>query len=330
MAEREKDLKCAWDGDISTFQDYVRRVRLVFERTRRRRRKHLGPDLVAQLTGRAWVITQEIDHTKLTQRDGARYLIEFLEEKLARVPVPDAGARAEELLVRLRRPSGMSMATWCATVRESYRKLQRALKRARPDSPTSPGRSEGSMVPSPSTLGRDRQSPVTDAPDSPTSSSRRARRSSKETVQEPEQMPTPEKRSASAAAAGPSEDPGTEGEPEEFTEDPDTGVTSFQRGFSKGKGKAYDTPGSPSARSGKRKATPGSSSSSDDTEWGIKMWSDMGSGLLEVLPQELIGWLMLRRCNLSPQQRLNVLSSTGNSLTRPTTSSKLFEVLKKN
>ena len=40
----------------------------------------------------------------------------------------------------------------------------------------------------------------------------------------------------------------------------------------------------------------------------------MDSGLPEVLPQELIGWLMLRRCNLSPQQRLNILSSTGNSL----------------
>ena len=106
MGDKDKDLRCGWDGDISTFPDYVRRVRLIFEKTRRRRRKHLGPDLVAQLTGRAWVITQEIDHTKLTQDDGARYLVDFLEEKLARVPVPDAGVRAEELLVRLRRPPG--------------------------------------------------------------------------------------------------------------------------------------------------------------------------------------------------------------------------------
>ena len=78
MAEKDKDLKCSWDGDIATFPDYIRRVRLVFERTRRRRRKHLGPDLVAQLTGRAWVITQEIDHSLLTQKDGAHYLIRFL------------------------------------------------------------------------------------------------------------------------------------------------------------------------------------------------------------------------------------------------------------
>ena len=81
-----------WDGDIATFPDYVRKVRLAFEKTRRR--------LVGQLTGRAWVIT----HERFTQPDGAGYLVEFLEEKLARVLVPDAGARAEELLVKLRRP----------------------------------------------------------------------------------------------------------------------------------------------------------------------------------------------------------------------------------
>ena len=89
-----------WDGDIATFPDYVRKVRLAFEKTRRHRRRLLGPDLVGQLTGRAWVIT----HERLTQPDGAGYLMEFLEEKLARVLVPDAGARAEELLVKLRRP----------------------------------------------------------------------------------------------------------------------------------------------------------------------------------------------------------------------------------
>ena len=154
MAEKEKEVRCSWDGDISTFQDYVRRVRLAYERTRRRRRRHLGPELVSQLTGRAWTITQEIDHQKLVRDDGAKYLVEYLEERLARVPVPDAGARAEELLVRLRRPLGMSMSTWCATVRGSYRRLQRALKRARPlsevPSPTSPGTGTGATEASPS------------------------------------------------------------------------------------------------------------------------------------------------------------------------------------
>ena len=127
MAEKEKDLRCSWDGDLATFPDYVRRVRLAFEKTRRRKRKHLGPELVGQLSGRAWTITQEIDHQRLVQNDGAKYLVEYLEDRLARVPVPDAGARAEELLVKLRRPVGMSMAFM---VRYGERKLQKVAEGA--------------------------------------------------------------------------------------------------------------------------------------------------------------------------------------------------------
>ena len=113
------------------FPDYVRKVRLACERTRARRRKYLGPELVAGLTGRAWTITHYISHRDLVSNDGALFLIRYLEEHLGRVPVPDAGTKAEQLFVCLRRPLNMSMATWCSTVREHYRGLQRALKRAR-------------------------------------------------------------------------------------------------------------------------------------------------------------------------------------------------------
>ena len=93
MDNREKDLqvRCSWDGDPAGWPDYVRKVRLTLEKTKANRRQHLGPELVSQLTGRAWVVTQEIDHVKLVSAQGARYLVEFLEEHLARVPVPDAG-----------------------------------------------------------------------------------------------------------------------------------------------------------------------------------------------------------------------------------------------
>ena len=83
-------------------------------------------------------MTQELDHGLLTRPDGARYLLEFLEKRLGKVPIPDAGAKAEELLVRLRRPPHMTMASWCHNVREAHRQLQRALKRARAEDPTSP------------------------------------------------------------------------------------------------------------------------------------------------------------------------------------------------
>ena len=72
-----------------------------------------------------------MDHSRLIQKDGAQYLIEYLEMKLGRTPAPAAGNFAEELFVKLRRPHGMTMSTWCSQVREAYRRLQRALKRAR-------------------------------------------------------------------------------------------------------------------------------------------------------------------------------------------------------
>ena len=130
-SKEEHSWRCEWDGEPATWPDYVRKVRLQFEKTRRRRRKYLGPELVSEVTGRAWTVTQEVEHDHLLRPDGAKYLIEYLEARLARVSVPDAGSRAEELFVRLRRPSTMTMASWCQRVRESYRGLQRALKRAR-------------------------------------------------------------------------------------------------------------------------------------------------------------------------------------------------------
>ena len=66
--------KCSPDGDPASWPDYTRRVRLAFERTKPKKRKYLGPELVAQLSGKAWVARQEISHERLLQPDGARYL----------------------------------------------------------------------------------------------------------------------------------------------------------------------------------------------------------------------------------------------------------------
>ena len=273
MADREKDgvtYKCAWDGDIHTFQDYIRRVRLAFERTRRRRRRQLGAELVSQLSGRAWIITQEIDHSRLIQEDGAQYLIEYLEMKLGRTPVPAAGTFAEELFVKLRRPHGMTMSTWCSQVREAYRRLQRALKRARAERGE-----EGGATTSPSRASSVRLGT------SPARST--TRRTSKETVPEPQGEEVTEE--AKKEASGDDEAYG-DGTPS---------------GSLKGKGK------------GKWKGSDDSSSSSDQGE-AQRAWEALDQGLPEVLPSELLGWLMLRRCSLTPAQRLTVLSSVGNSL----------------
>lgn len=267
MADREKDtsLRCHWDGDASTFADYVRKVRLAFEKMRKKRRNQLGPELVSQLSGKAWIVTQEINHKLLTQPSGAIYLIRYLEERLARIPIPDAGTRGEDLLLRLKRPMGMSMSTWCHSVREAYRKLQRALKRARLASPASEVDFGGALA-------------------------------SGHAASEPEQpsfdsAPTEPDPAASPKATA-AETLGMEGE--------HSPTQAELRG--KGKGKLV--------RRGRSK----SSDSSVDGSEMCELWDDLDQGLPEVLPTELIGWIMLRKSSLNAAQRLNVLSSIGNSL----------------
>lgn len=300
MGDKDVHVKCSWDGDPASWQDYIRKVRLTFEKTRSRKRKYLGPELVSQLTGRAWTVTQEIDHRMLVQPDGARFLIEFLEQRLGKVPVPDAGTKAEELFVKMRRPAGMSMASWCHKVRETYRGLQRALKRARveqhgsvQESPGTPGSGRSSRLP--------RTTPTSQrpTPTSPRESPSSRRRSSKQTVDEPEGDKTPPQ----ADDAGPS------------AEAPKTPSEKDSRDY------GYDSPAGESEvrrrMRGKGRGSRGREDSDTDTEdilAGIKVWDDLDTGLPEVLPTELVGWLMLRRCSLSSQQRLNIFLSVGNSL----------------
>ena len=128
-----KDFKdvATWNGEPTTWGDYARQVRLQWEKTPSHKRKLLGPELASKLTGRAWAVTPSLDHKKLGKKHGCKYLLRYLQDRLCRTAIPDAGARLEDLLIRLRRPLGMSMSQWSNEVLEAYRKVQRALIRAR-------------------------------------------------------------------------------------------------------------------------------------------------------------------------------------------------------
>ena len=93
--------------------------------------KRLGPDLASRLAGRAWCIIPALDHEKLAKKNGTKYLLRFLQRRLCRTAVPGAGARLEDLLIRLKRPLGMAMSQWSTEVMEAYRRVKRALIRAR-------------------------------------------------------------------------------------------------------------------------------------------------------------------------------------------------------
>ena len=91
----------------------------------------MGKDSLLELTGRAWAVTYELSREKLSKKNGTKYLLRYLQDRLCRTPVPDAGAGLEHLLIRLRRLLGMTMSQWSNEVQEAYRKVQRALVRAR-------------------------------------------------------------------------------------------------------------------------------------------------------------------------------------------------------
>ena len=90
-----------WDGNPGTWLDYVRRVRLEWMKTPEKKRSLLGASLASRLTGRAWEVSTELDAGKLQERKGATYLLDYLESKLGRTPVPDLGSRLEDLFIRL-------------------------------------------------------------------------------------------------------------------------------------------------------------------------------------------------------------------------------------
>ncbi|CAE7725645.1 RE2 [Symbiodinium sp. CCMP2592] len=276
MNSGDKDsswLKCQWNGDPGGWADFLRCVRLAFEKTSRRKRHLLGPEIVGQLSGRAWVVTQELDHRQLVRRDGVVYLIEFLRDRLCKTPIPDVGLRLEQLMIRLRRHPGTSMATWATQLRDAYRQLQLALARAR-------------------------KGPRTISSPSPTSTptkTRSSRRTSQGTLEEPHaEEPTEGEQDETETLPGAPDD-------DELRRDEEV------------------LPSSPASRTSesrppRRKRRDSDSDDSVKALADLEIWSRCEEKLEEVLPSELLGWLLLRRAGLTAQARLSVQAAAGNSL----------------
>ena len=289
-----KDIYVTWDGDQTTWTDYTRKVRLQYEKTEAHKCKHLAPELASRLTGRAWTVTAELDYNKLSSKSGVKYLLEYLRSRLCQTAVPDAGARLEELLIKLRRPPGMGFAQWSATLLESYRKLQRSLVRAR--ARTKPAKEETKEI----KVERKTASEPQSEPASPSSShGRRSHRSP--TTRSPTHgraQGSEERGQADQTAQAdephydvvPQEDPDEQGEQQGWTSWYDRWTPDQWREWLK------DT-------------------KDDDDESDDELrWDELEMEEIEVLPDELLGWLLLRRANLPAAARLSVQASVQNSL----------------
>ena len=63
-----------------------------FHGRRHRKKKYLAPDLASRLTGRASSVTPDLEHDKLSKRNGAKYLLKFLQSR------PNGSARSRRSL----------------------------------------------------------------------------------------------------------------------------------------------------------------------------------------------------------------------------------------
>ncbi|CAE7547481.1 RE1 [Symbiodinium sp. CCMP2592] len=298
MDRRDRDTTPSWNGEAAGWNDYVRRVRLHWERTAPRKRKQLGAELASRLTGRAWEILGDLDHGRLQQREGAAYLLEYLEVRLARSPIPDLGSRLEEFLVRLRRQPGARMIQWSTELRESYRRLQRALAKAR-----------GDRSPTKSTTRRTAPTGTTPKAASPKSSAAGSG------------LPIERRRSDTTAEPEPQADlePVHPGDTlDEHLPVADERSHRGGEGWTAEEWEAWwngQTWDSPSRRwrfggswwdKGK--------DDSDDDDGPTPEWERFQLDEIDALPSEVLGWLLLRRAGLPSHARLSVLAATNNRL----------------
>lgn len=291
MASKDQEIRDpSWNGDLQGWPTYVRKVRLQYEQTPKKKRRLLGPRLALRLTDKAWDITQSLDHVALRQPNGAKYLLIYLRERLGKTPVPDAGQKIEELFLRTRRAPGMSMAAWAAQVREAYRGLQRALARAKQTRPDA------------GKIG---------APTSPKAASVSEPQGEPPSPAQQEQSPSRPRRFPSVVTNDPAyQSPTAAQEDDAEGEEHDDWADDNQWNW--GWRSQWWDQGRWSSSYWKKGHD--SDSEDDDTFEDVLDWADLEIEEGEVIPSEILGWLLLRRGGLPAAARLSVQSSVGNSL----------------
>ena len=210
--------------------------------------------------------------------------------------MPDSGQKLEELFIKLRRYPQESFATWAVRVMEAYKNVQRSLARVRQDK--APPLSTGS-----SPTGRKSK---------PESVHSHIPRSSSEPHGEP---PSPSRSPGHASrtqgAAEPTE-PAEEGhatteEAVAQSADEEGGVSAYDDWYAPWTWQDWKD------WSTKRWWDRDDSSEDENFEDDLT-WADLENTEVEVLPQEVLGWILLRRAGLSASARLSVQAAAHNSL----------------
>ena len=285
MTGREEAIVPSWDGEPAGWPEYSRRVRLCYQQTPAHKRYTLGPKLVLKLKGKAWEIASSVNYEELESNSGTQYLLGFLRARLGRLPIPDVGQHLDELFVRCRRSPGTDMVTWCNQLREAYKKVQRSLART-----TTVARTTVAVQ-------TDQQPEVSEL-SSPTSSTRRRMSGS-----EPHREPGAKEQVVEEGREDPSMSPGLHGETEE--EKRDTPRSSYSRDGGGWWRQSWHEYGWQDWSSWKTDAWAAES---------VHVWEEDEAQLPEIIPEEVLGWLLMRRSGLPSAAKLSIQAAAGNSL----------------
>ena len=287
--DRDEPLIPSWDGEVHSWAEYSRRVRLCHAQTPAHKRYTLGPKLVLKLRNKAWEAAASIDHAELCQDQGTQYLLQFLKQKLGRLPVPDVGQHLDDLFVKLRRQPGVDMISWCTQLRETYRRVQRALARTKPSM-----RSIGSQTDFPSTSSQ----PGSHHP---------------ATGSEPHGEPPSPIRSDGLRGYQPvpTSEPGDQEEQARDEHDAED-----ETGDHTGHWRDWNWQG---WQSGWWPQSSWNWKSWEQKEWksveeSTYHWEDEEMYLPEILPDEVLGWLLMRRSGLPSASKLSIQAAAGNSM----------------
>ena len=122
----------SWNGDWTRWTDYQFRVGLKADGTKEEDLLLLAPRLAANLTGRAFDAIAEIDRSKLKQKEGFKYLLEYLEKSRGKEKVDILGDAFQEFFVKrdCYRKDGEEMADYEPRFRALIRRLEKAVAEA--------------------------------------------------------------------------------------------------------------------------------------------------------------------------------------------------------
>ena len=118
-----------WNGDWTTYSEYVLRCELKADSIKEEEKPLLGPRLAGNLTGRAFDCMVDIDRSQLRKEDGWRYLLEFLESKRGKEKVDVLGDMFTEFFLKKdsHRKEGEDLADYEPRFRQLVRRLDKAV-----------------------------------------------------------------------------------------------------------------------------------------------------------------------------------------------------------